>query len=63
MMYYQLCFQNLSQVSEANHEDFVMTKETRNKDTLGDKRECQQLLDEVFTRISLYSCITYQIKG
>jgi hypothetical protein len=47
MMYYQLYFQNLSQVSEENHEDFDMTKETRNKDTLSDKRECQPLHDEV----------------
>jgi hypothetical protein len=63
MMYYQLYFQNLSNVGEENHEDFVMTKETRNEETLSDKRECQLLLDEFCTRISVYSCITYQIKG
>ena len=46
MMYNQVYFQNLSQVGEEKHEDFVMTKETRNKETLSDKRECQPLLDE-----------------
>ena len=29
MMYYEVYFQNLSQDSEENHEDFVMTKDTR----------------------------------
>jgi hypothetical protein len=47
MMYYQVYFHNLSRVSEENHEDFVMTKETRNKDMLSDKRECQPLHDKV----------------
>jgi hypothetical protein len=47
MMYYQVYYHNLSQVCEENHEDFVMTKGIRNKDTLSDKRECQPLHDEV----------------